>query len=121
MYLAAKLDELKKPGGGGTALTVDTCQIQRIQTQTCAGCHQWSNGKPLGGGAGNWPSSLQFVHQSEQEPENSQRRPSVSKFRTPKSPGFIPARCRIVADFLSADNSPPAPTCNEGTTWRRTL
>ena len=56
-YLAARLDELKKPGGGGTTLTVDNV-IQRIQTQTCAGCHEWSNGKPLGGGAANWPSSL---------------------------------------------------------------
>ena len=104
VYLAAKLDELKKPGGGGTTLTVDNV-IQRIQTQTCAGCHQWSNGKPLGGGAGNWPSSLQFVHQSEQDPETVD---GVQRFRiseTLKSPGFIPARCRIVADFLSADNS----------------
>ena len=104
VYLAAKLDELKKPGGGGTTLTVDNV-IQRIQTQTCAGCHQWSNDKPLGGGAGNWPSSLQFVHQSEQDPETVD---GVQRFRiseTLKSPGFIPARCRIIADFLSADNS----------------
>jgi hypothetical protein len=103
-YLAAKLDELKKPGGGGTTLTVDNV-IQRIQTQTCAGCHEWSNGKPLGGGAANWPSSLRFVHQSEQDPETIN---GVQRFRisdTLKSPGFIPARCRIVADFLSVDNS----------------
>ena len=103
VYLAARLDELKKPGGGGTNLTVNNV-IQRIQTQTCAGCHQWSNNQPLGGGAGNWPSSLGFVHQSEQtETVNGVQRFMISE--TLRSPGFIPARCRIVADFLSVDSS----------------
>ena len=102
VYLTARLDELQK--AGQTTLTVENV-IQRIQTQTCAGCHQWSNNKPLGGGAANWPSSLEFVHQSEQNPEMAN---GVQRFRisdTLKAPGFIPARCRIVTEFLSADSS----------------
>ncbi len=47
----------------GSALTVDHV-LARATTQTCAGCHELSNGASLGGGL-TWPSSLGFVHVDE--------------------------------------------------------
>lgn len=38
--------------------------LDRATTQSCAGCHQLSNGKGLGGGL-VWPGSLGFVHVNE--------------------------------------------------------
>ena len=112
VYLAAKLDELKKPGGGGTTLTVDNV-IQRIQTQTCAGCHQWSNGKP----ARRRRRQLAIVPAIRPSERAGSRdsRWGVERFRiseTLKSPGFIPARCRIVGRTISAQTTRSAPTCN---------
>lgn len=43
----------------GSTLTVNNI-LNRATTQTCAGCHQLSNNKALGGGL-TWPSSLGFV------------------------------------------------------------
>jgi hypothetical protein len=38
--------------------------LERAQTQSCMGCHQESNGRPLGLGV-TWPSSAGFVHVTE--------------------------------------------------------
>jgi hypothetical protein len=50
--------------------------VARVQTQTCAGCHRFSNknllspqpnpGNDLGGGL-NWTQSLGFTHESERD------------------------------------------------------
>ena len=104
-FITNKLNELKKPGAPGTALMA-TDIVQRIETQTCAGCHQFSNGKPLGGGAGAWPKSLNFVHQSERllepSPEGGQR---FQISDTLKSNGFIPLRCAAMLRILNTDDS----------------
>lgn len=114
-FINAKLNELKRPGSPGTALTA-TDVVQRIQTQTCAGCHHFSNGQPLGGGAGNWPSSLgpanlAFVHQSEMpgdmdvSPEpNGGKRFGISE--TLKSNGFLPLRCVAMSRILNINETP---------------
>lgn len=47
----------------GSTLTVNNI-LDRATTQTCGGCHQLSNGAPLGGGL-TWPSSGFFVHVDE--------------------------------------------------------
>lgn len=106
-YLTSKLAEL----GTGTQLTpMDV--VKRIQTQTCAGCHQWSTNfpadQPLGAGAA-WPrKSIQFVHTSEQtadlETVNGMQRFKISE--TLKAEGFIPTRCRLVANFLDVEFAP---------------
>ncbi len=44
----------------GSTLSVNNI-LDRATTQTCAGCHQVSNGVALGGGL-TWPSSDSFVH-----------------------------------------------------------
>lgn len=44
----------------GSTLTANNI-LNRATTQTCAGCHQVSNGAALGGGL-TWPSSLTFTH-----------------------------------------------------------
>ncbi|MCK1345036.1 hypothetical protein IVB25_16615 [Bradyrhizobium sp. 193] len=113
-FIGAKLNELKRPGAPGTALTVPDI-VQRIQTQTCAGCHHFSNGQPLGGGAGNWPNSLgppnlAFVHQSEMiadmdsSPEvNGGKRFGISE--TLKSDGFLPLRCVAMSRILNVNEA----------------
>jgi hypothetical protein len=105
-YITQKLAEL----GNKTSLTSADI-VQRVQTQTCAGCHQWSNNQPLGAGAGNWPSSLQFVHVSEKDSDietvNGIRRHKISD--TLKSSQFIPLRCQIIADFLNVSNAQCGP------------
>jgi hypothetical protein len=72
--------------------------IARARTQTCAGCHQLSNGEELGGGL-FWPPSLGFVHVSEESPETVE---GVTRYRI--SPllisSFLPVRERLMVDFL---------------------
>lgn len=114
-FINGKLSELKRPGSPGTALTAADI-VQRIQTQICAGCHHFSNGQPLGGGAGNWPSSLgpqglAFVHQSEMpsdmddSPEaNGGKRFGISE--TLKSNGFLPLRCVAMSRILNINEAP---------------
>lgn len=62
---------------------------KRATTQSCAGCHQLSNGAALGGGL-TWPDSLGFVHVD----ENSQLSPALWC-------EFLPAR-KAVLDGFSA-------------------
>jgi len=73
--------------------------VARAMTQTCAGCHQLSNGKALGA-AKTWPSSLGFVHISEHEPELID---GVLSYRL--SPAllevFLPLRKQIMDSYLN--------------------
>lgn len=73
----------------GSTLTVDNI-LDRATTQTCAGCHQVSNGAPLGGGL-TWPSSLGFV----QIDENS----NLSLALTRK---FLPRRKNVLENFINS-------------------
>ncbi|MCA1373585.1 MULTISPECIES: hypothetical protein [unclassified Bradyrhizobium] len=114
-FITAKLSELKRPGSPGTALTTADI-VQRIQTQTCAGCHHFSNGQPLGGGAGNWPSSLgppglAFVHQSEMpgDMDDSPEAKGGKRFgisEALKSNGFLPLRCVAMSRILNINEAP---------------
>jgi hypothetical protein len=100
-YLTAKLNELKP----GTQLTPADV-VRRIQTQTCAGCHEWSTNhpanQPLGAGA-TWPrKTMRFVHTNENEATETVN--GVERFKiseTLNAEGFIPTRCRLVASFLN--------------------
>jgi hypothetical protein len=47
----------------GSSLSVNNI-LDRATTQTCAGCHQVSNGASLGGGL-TWPNANSFVHVDE--------------------------------------------------------
>lgn len=72
--------------------------VARAQTQSCAGCHRFSNGRDLGAGL-TWPASLGFTHVDERTLE------SVGGIlRYPLSDAltntFLPARKRVMEDFL---------------------
>lgn len=73
--------------------------IKRAEAQSCAGCHDLSNGADLGGGL-TWPSSLRFVHTDERRTEMGRNGP-----RFPISPAledeFLPQRVEIMQRFLS--------------------
>jgi hypothetical protein len=73
--------------------------VQRSMAMSCAGCHQLSNGRNLGGGL-VWPSSLQFVHVSEAAPENS---PEGLRFRVSQALTnvFLPHRKAVLEAFLN--------------------
>lgn len=62
--------------------------VARAMTQSCAGCHQHSNGASLGGGL-TWPSSLTFVHVDENG--------SLSSALTS---AFLPHRKGVLENFL---------------------
>lgn len=75
--------------------------INRIQTQTCAGCHHQSNGADVGTRDNNvrWPRSLGFVHINEQ----GRLSDALNQF-------FLPARALLMEDFLcSLDEQEPEP------------
>ena len=90
----------------GSQLTPDNV-VRRIRVLTCAGCHHYSNfDNGLGGGASQWPSSINFTQESE------------SQFETgsdvgPDGPGkrflisdilkmvLLPARASLMTIFLS--------------------
>jgi mono/diheme cytochrome c family protein len=78
----------------GIPLTADNI-VARATTQSCAGCHQLSNGAPLGGRdpLGNplrWPPSANFVHAV----ENGNRSPALNQV-------FLPRRQQILSQFLA--------------------
>jgi hypothetical protein len=71
--------------------------LNRAGTQTCGGCHQFSNGVEIGDVAGSpvfWPSSLTFVHVN----ESGALSPALNSF-------FLPARFQILANAV-CDNDP---------------
>jgi hypothetical protein len=73
--------------------------VARAHTQTCAGCHQLSNGEDLGGGL-FWPASLGFVHVTEEAPEtvDGQVRYRISPLLVSS---FLPTRQRVMLDYLA--------------------
>jgi hypothetical protein len=81
----------------GSPLTPNNV-VARAMASSCAGCHQLSNGANLGGGM-TWPSSLGFVHISEQTDPG----PDGPRFRI--SPAlvnvFIPHRRAVFETFLN--------------------
>jgi hypothetical protein len=78
--------------------------VQRSLAMSCAGCHQLSNGRNLGGGL-VWPASLQFVHVSEAQPESG---PNGQRFRISQAltSVFLPHRQRVFEAFLNGTGSP---------------
>ena len=62
----------------------------RATTQSCAGCHELSNGAALGGGL-TWPNSLGFVHVN----ENSELSPALWC-------EFLPARKAVLDGFAAS-------------------
>lgn len=72
--------------------------IARAETQTCAGCHRFSNGRELGGGL-VWPSSLGFTHVSERDVETVD---GVARFAISEAltTTFLPQRKQLMSDFL---------------------
>jgi hypothetical protein len=93
--LAARLTTL------GSSLTPDNV-VARAQTQSCAGCHDLSNGAALGGGL-TWPASLRFVHTDERTTENG---PDGPRFRL--SPALVdallPARLEVMSTYLASSD-----------------
>jgi hypothetical protein len=77
----------------GIPLTAEAI-VARATTQSCSGCHQLSNGAPMGGldPRGNplrWPPSAGFVHTL----ENGGRSPALNRL-------FLPRRQELLAGFL---------------------
>lgn len=68
--------------------------VARATTQSCSGCHQLSNGAPLGGldpqgRPLRWPPSAGFVHTL----EDGNRSPALDRV-------FLPSRQRLLAQYL---------------------
>jgi hypothetical protein len=81
-------------------LTVDNV-VRRIRTQTCAGCHQYSNGDNGIGGGATWPSSLGFTHESERD-SDVEAGPNGPRFKiSPALAGFLQFRAQVIAKFLA--------------------
>ncbi|MFT3775003.1 MAG: hypothetical protein QM820_57375 [Minicystis sp.] len=88
-----------KLSANGSTLTVNNI-LDRATTQTCAGCHQVSNNRPLGGGL-TWPSSLTFVHID----ESSNLSPALTNV-------FLPQRKAVLEKFIN-DRCTGAPLAAE--------
>lgn len=82
----------------GSALTPANI-VARAQALSCAGCHQLSNGAPLGGGLPNWPSSAGFVHSS----EFTEGGPDGTRFvlSSALTSTFLPHRAQVLQAFLN--------------------
>lgn len=87
----------------GSPLSVDNI-LERATTQTCAGCHEASNGKDLGGGL-TWPSSNRFTHVEESG--------VLSKALTTT---FLPHRKEVLEAFINARCSGAPVALPDGTT-----
>ncbi len=79
----------------GSTLTPNNI-LDRATTQTCAGCHELSNGAPLGGGL-TWPASAKFVHVREDGSMSFALTNDFLPKRLSVLEGFINARCTGVA------------------------
>jgi hypothetical protein len=86
--------------GGSTLTPADI--VARAQAMSCAGCHQFSSNKSLGGGL-TWPASLGFVHVTENQTEAAPDGPAGSQ-RYVISPAlvnvFLPRRQQVLQLFL---------------------
>jgi hypothetical protein len=80
--------------------------LERARTQTCAGCHRRSRGADLGGGL-VWPADLGFVHVSEKITEEIDGAIYFGLSDALKDE-FLPARKRIMEDFLDDKPRPPS-------------
>ncbi|MBX7101112.1 MAG: hypothetical protein K1X89_25570 [Myxococcaceae bacterium] len=78
-----------KLNGLGSSLTPANI-LDRATTQTCAGCHETSNGVNLGGGV-VWPASGKFVHVDE-----------FSNLSSALTTKFLPARLVTLEKFINA-------------------
>lgn len=96
----------------GSALTPANI-VDRAQTQSCAGCHQLSNNRNLGGGL-VWPPSLGFVHISEVQQELCNGGPCWTLSPALKNV-FLPARKQTLETFL---NTTACLTCGASITAR---
>ncbi len=87
----------------GSTLTPDDI-VARAQTQSCAGCHRFSNNANLGGGL-SWPAALGFVHVSEKD-SDLEVVDGVTRFKI--SPAlenaFLPHRKIVLDGYI---NNPP--------------
>lgn len=90
--------QAKIPSSSG--LTPDNI-VARAKALSCAGCHQLSNGAPLGGGL-VWPFSAGFTHVSEMDPMQSPE--GGLRFRTSQAltGTFLPHRKAVLENFLNA-------------------
>ncbi|MFE8601306.1 NBR1-Ig-like domain-containing protein [Archangium violaceum] len=71
--------------------------VVRAQALSCGGCHQRSNGQPLGAGL-TWPFSVRFVHSSEfDDPADPTRFDISPALRTT----FLPHRKLVLENFLT--------------------
>lgn len=86
----------------GSRLSVNNI-LDRATTQTCAGCHQVSSDRALGGGL-TWPGTLGFVHID----EASNLSPALTNF-------FLPRRLQVLEAFITAreGGQPPAGAAGE--------
>jgi hypothetical protein len=95
--IQAKLDALGNPD----KLTPADI-VARAQALSCAGCHEISSNKAMGGGL-TYPASLRFVHVAENQTEVSPDGPSGS-LRYMVSPAlntlFLPRRQQVLQLFL---------------------
>lgn len=86
---------------GASPLTA-THVLNRAGTQSCGGCHQFSNGVALGFSQ-TWPSSAGFVHVSEQ----GAAPPALAPLSQALTECFLPARRLILQNFVCS--GAPAP------------
>jgi hypothetical protein len=83
----------------GSSLTPQQI-VDREMAMSCAGCHQLSNGKNLGGGLA-WPSSLGFVHVSEAQRETSPEGLARFVISPALTNVFLPRRKAVLEAFLN--------------------
>ena len=84
--------------------------VRRSLALSCAGCHQLSNGAPLGDGL-TWPGkSLAFVHISERDPV-SVGGGSIVRFQISETltDHFLPHRKGVLEQYM--DDACAAPVC----------
>lgn len=81
--------------------------VARAQVMSCAGCHQLSSNKSLGGGL-TWPASLGFVHCAENQTEASPDG-AAGSLRYVISPALtnqlLPRRKTVIDEFLAGSSS----------------
>lgn len=74
--------------------------VERAMANTCAGCHQLSNGHSIGGGL-TYPSSLQFVHITETQRDTSPEGQSRFMISSALTNVFLPHRKAVLEAFMN--------------------
>jgi hypothetical protein len=80
----------------GSGLTPENI-VARAEAESCKGCHELSNGAPIGGGL-TWPASNKFTHVN----EDGTRSPALRCV-------FLPHRQAVGIGYLQACGSNPKP------------